>query len=543
MGIRIIRKGNGYRRWWYGEYRENGKVKRVKLNVRVVGEPPPPHSTNDQGDVRFEVSKAKAQSAFEDFMLSRQQKGNAEGLLESLIESKTGEKVSYIRLGALANLWNGMARTKELSEERQKNNTFVINDFAKFCGKEYLYQVTADDVKGYFAKIRTTLAWSSVKSRMTLLSGAFNRFLPHGCVNPFKTILKRDTSEDAAIIHRVPLTETQVAKLKEYAHRDPLLYPLVICGLCTGARLKDICLMKKSSIDLRQGFITFVAAKTTTRCLIPLFDDFRSICEDIITNSDPSEEYLFPEAASMYLYNRSGMVRRGKLLFARALFGDTIGGDEPTLIENGEPIPPKTHDEVLALIDEQHYQPQKATQMKNVYRLYAIDGKSYRAIEDETRISKGTICGYMKEIEMLTNEHIIRFEEGKSQTRKLLAQTRIVRKSTHRSVSAFGWASLRSTFCRLAIENGVDPKVIMLAVGHKNYNTTMTYYNNPTIEHQKQLWLKHALFRSHSSIKAREEAKKVLLSSLSPTQIEALKVLGVPMGGEDYEHDGYRLTS
>ena len=543
MGIRIIRKGNGFRRWWYGEYRENGKIKRVKLTVRVAGEPPPSYSVYDQGDVRFEVSKAKAQSAFEDFMLSRQQKGNAEGLIENLIESKTGAKITYIRLNALAQLWNALARTRELSEERQKNNTFIINEFAKSCGKEYLYQVSPEDVKNYFDKIRKIFAWSSVKSRMTLLSGAFNRFLPHGCVNPFKTILKRDTSEDAATIHRVPLTEDQVAKLKEYARRDALLYPLVICGLCTGARLKDICLMKKRSIDLREGFITFVAAKTTTRCVMPLFDDFRAICEDILATSDPEEEYLFPEAAMMYLYNRSGMVRRGKLLFARALFSDTIGEEEPTLIENGEPIPPKTHDEVLTLIDERHYKPRKADQMKKVYRLYAIEGKSYRAIVDETGIPKGTICGYLQEIEQFTNDHIIRFEKGKSQTRNLLAKTRIVRKSTNRSVSAFGWASLRSTFCRIAIENGVDPKVIMLAVGHKNYNTTMTYYNNPTIEHQKQLWLKHALFRSHSSIKTREEAKKVLLATLSPAQIEALKVLGVPMWGEDYGHEVCRLTS
>ena len=245
----------------------------------------------------------------------------------------------------------------------------------------------------------------------------------------------------------------------------------------------------------------------------------------------------------MYLYNRSGMVRRGKLLFARALFGDTIGGDEPTLIENGEPLPPKTHDEVLTLIDEHHYKPRKADQMKKVYHLYAIEGKSYRTIVDETGISKGTICGYLQEIEQFTNDHIIRFEKGKSQTRNLLAKTRIVRKSTNRSVSAFGWASLRSTFCRIAIENGVDPKVIMLAVGHKNYNTTMTYYNNPTMEHQKELWMKHALFRSHSSHMTREEAKKVLLSSLSPAQIEALKVLGVSVEREDNRYEVYRLTS
>ena len=529
MGIRIIRKGKGYRRWWYGEYRENGKVKRVKLTERVVGEPPPSFSVHDKGDAKFEVSKAKAQKVFDDFMVSRQQKGNAEGLVENLIESKTGKKVSYIRLDTLADLWNGMARTRELCEERQKNNIFSINDFAKFCGKEYLYQVTADDVKGYFDKIRKKLAWSSVKSRMSLLSGTFNHFLPHGCVNPFKSILKRDTTEDAAIIHRVPLTEAQVARLKEYAHHDPLLYPLVICGLCTGARLKDICLMKKSSIDLREGFVTFVATKTTTRCLLPLFDDFRSVCEDIITYSDPKEEYLFPDAATMYIHNHSGIVRRGKLLFARALFGDTVGGDEPTIVENGEPLPPKTHEEVLSLIDDQRYQPQKTDQMKKVYRLYAMEGMTYRAIAHETGISKGTICGYMQEIELLTNEHIIRFEEGKSQTRKLLVKTRIVRKSTNRSVSAFGWANLRSTFCRIAIENGVDPKVIMLAVGHKNYNTTMTYYNNPTLEHQKQLWLKHAMFRQRSSNMTKEDAQKVLSSTLSPAQIEALKVLGAPI--------------
>lgn len=539
MGIRIIRKGKSYRRWWYGEYREDGKLKRVKLTVRVVGTPPTSFCAHDEGDARFEISKAKAQKAFEDFMVSRQQKGNAEGLMVNLIESKTGEKVSYIRLNTLADHWNGMARTRELSEERQKHNTFVINTFAKSCGREYLYQVSTEDVKRYFAEIRKSLAWSSVKSHMSLLSGAFNRFLPHGCVNPFKSILKRDTTEDASTIHRTPLTEEQVAKLKEYAHRDTLLYPLVICGLCTGARLKDICLMKKSSIDLREGFVIFVAAKTTTRCVIPLFDEFRAICEDILATSDPNEEYLFPNAASMYLYNRSGIVRRGKLLFARALFSDTIVENEPTLIENGEPLPPKTHEEVLALIDAQHYQPQKTAQMKNVYHLYVVEGKPYRVIVKETGLSKGTICGYMKEIEMLTNEHIIRFEKGKSHTRALLSKTRIVRKSTNRAVSSFGWASLRSTFCRLAIENGIDPKVIMLAVGHKNYNTTMTFYNNPTMEHQKQLWLKHSMYRHHSSHMTKEEAQMVLLSSLTPTQIEAFKVLGAPIEVEPRNMNGY----
>ena len=197
MGIRIIRKGKSYRRWWYGEYREVGKLFRVKLDVKVSGKPPESFSCKDTGDNAFEVSKAKAQSAFDDFMESRQQKGNAEGLLENLIKSKTGEKVSYVRMDELAELWNGLARTRELAERRKRDNACVINRFGKFCGREYLYQVSAADVIAYFNEIRKTLAWSSVKSHMSILSGAFNRFLPNGCSNPFKKIIKRDTSEEA----------------------------------------------------------------------------------------------------------------------------------------------------------------------------------------------------------------------------------------------------------------------------------------------------------------------------------------------------------
>jgi len=492
MGIRIIRKGRSCRRWWYGEYRDGGKLCRIKLDVKVSGKPPESFSSKDEGDNAFEISKAKAQAAFEDFMESRQQKGNAEGLLEALITSKTGEKVSYVKLNELADLWNGLARTRELSDRRKADNAFVMNSFAEFCGREYLYQVSSADVIAYFNKIRGNLAWSSVKSRMSILSGAFNRFLPHGCANPFKKFIKRDTSEDAATIHRVPLTNVQIDKVRALARKDEMLYGIFVCGLCTGARLKDICFMKKSSIDLKDGFVTFVAAKTGTMCDLPLFEEFRNLCESIINTSDPDEPLLFPEAARMYLYNYSGLVRRGKLLFAHALFDEEVKDEDETLIVDGSPLPMKTHDEVVKLIDEQRYAESKTARMKEVYERYVMRNQSYRTIMAETGFSKGTICEYMMALEELTGDKIIRFAKGASKTRALLARTRIKRKSTARSVSAYGWSCLRPTFCELAIESGVDSKQIMLAVGHKQFSTTLTYYNNPTREHQKQMWLKKA---------------------------------------------------
>jgi len=494
MGVRIIRSGRHFRKFWYGEFRENGKLCRIRLNVKVSGKPPEASSQEPQGDRAFEVSRAKAQTVFDDFMESRQQKGNAEGLLESLIESKTGEKVSYVKLAELADLWNGLTRTRELTEGRKRNNAFVINGFAKFCGKDYLYQVSTADVIGYFNDIRKTLAWSSVKSRMSILSGAFNRFLPHGCSNPFKKLLKRDTSEEAATIHRAPLTAAQIDKVRELARRDEMLYGIFVCGLCTGARLKDICFMSKKSIDLNDGFVSFVAAKTRTRCDLPLFEEFRNLCEGIINSTSPDEPLLFPEAARMYKYNYSGLIRRGKLLFAHALFDDEVMAEkDATLIVNGAPIPPKTFDEVIELIDEQNFTPRKTARMKEVYERYVKLNQSYKTILSETGYAKGTVCGYMMELEELTGDKIIRFEKGASKTRAILAHTRIKRKSTNRAVSAYGWSCLRPTFCLSAIESGVDSKQIMLAVGHKQFSTTLTFYNNPTREHQKQMWLKKAV--------------------------------------------------
>ena len=522
MGIRIIRKGKSYRRWWYGEYREGGKLFRVKLDVKVSGKPPESFSCKDTGDNAFEVSKAKAQSAFDDFMESRQQKGNAEGLLENLIKSKTGEKVSYVRMDELAELWNGLARTRELAERRKRDNACVINRFGKFCGREYLYQVSAADVIAYFNEIRKTLAWSSVKSHMSILSGAFNRFLPNGCSNPFKKIIKRDTSEEAGTIHRIPLTNTQIEKVRELARKDEMLYNIFVCGLSTGARLKDICFMKKSSIDLKDGFVTFVAAKTRTRCDLPLFDEFRNLCEGIIHSSDPNEQLLFPEAARMYEHNYSGLIKRGKLLFAHALFDNvTETNDNATLIVDGAPLPPKTYDEIMALIDEQHYSSSKTERMKDVYERYVKCNQSYRQIMDATGIAKGCICEYMSELEKLSGDKLIRFEKGKSKTRSMLARTRIKRKSTNRAVSAYGWSCLRPTFCVLAIESGVESKQIMLAVGHKQFSTTLTYYNNPTREHQKQMWLKKAAGTPMGAVSGKDIIESAL-ANLSPKELAKL---------------------
>lgn len=487
MSIRIIPYRGGYRPHWYAEYKENGKTRQIRLTERIAGVPPKSLSIKDEGSVLYEKSKARALAEFEAFENERKRKGTSERLMEELIASKTGKKVTYHKLKDLGNLWNELPRDKPLSEGRIANNRHVAAEFANFCKCEYIYEVTEKDVKGFLDWLKAQgIAWTTIKSKMSFLSGAFGKFY-RGETNPFSLVIKRNTEVEAKTIHRCPLTNEQIEALRDAARGDDLLYPLVECGLATGARLVDIVHMRKDNIDLREGFVNYVAQKTGTVCDIPLFDEFRKVCEAIITSSDPDEPYLFPEAVAMYNENRTGLCNRGKRLFAKALFKDIGEKPKVTIVVDGKPKEPMSAVEVYALIDKQDYKPPKGDRMKSVYDMYIVQGKSYRQIENELGIPRSSITDYMQAIEKLTGDTLIRFDAKHGHIVDKLDMTRKHREGAKRAVSIYGWASLRSTFCRLAIERGVDEKMIMRAAGHSNFKTTLTYYDNPTRTHQREM--------------------------------------------------------
>jgi len=388
MGLRIKKQRGGYRKWWYAEYWDDGKEHEMRLDVKIEGVPPASLSVKDTGDTLFERSRGRAQLALDKLLDELQAKGAAEDIMERLIISKTGSKPTYARLSDLAAMWNAIPRDRPLSDGRRRENEIVFAEFAKSCGRSFAYEVGPDDVARYFARIRTEYAWETVKSRMALLTGAFARFLPCGMQNPFKAIMKRSKPDGSDTINKVPLTDAQLQLIREKARHDEFLYPLVECAIATGARLKDICNMKWENIDLAEGFVTYRASKTSALCEIPLFDEFRSVCEGLLVTREAGEPFLFPKAQHMYKVNPSGLVYRGKKLFATALFGSVRNEPAPADMKDGEPAPRKCPADVLAEIDTKRYKLQKKERMKAVYRAYVIERKSFHQIERELKVCK-----------------------------------------------------------------------------------------------------------------------------------------------------------
>lgn len=539
MGLKLIKDNGVVRKIWYGQYKEAGKWKVVKLTTPMHGEKIP-DSLSEEGDAAFERSRARAQLEFEQFESTRMVKGSAEHLTRTLIESKTGQKIDDTRLDELPLKWRTLPRSYTPTEARMQNADRAFREFADFAKCTYLYEVTQDIATAYFNKVRSEYAWSSAQGIMSLLKSAFARFLPIGAVNPFAAAITRNREINAARINRKPLSEDELFKLIEESKNDPMLHALTVTAACTGMRIGDVCMLTWDAIDLPSGFISVLTAKAGKRVEIPILEPLRLVLETANATRSSATPFVFPTAAQMYSANPSGIIHRGKILFARALFAQTPQTTSSAIEVEQEA---KSPEEIFACIRAARFTAQKTERCIKVYSLY-MSGLSYRQIEAETGLSRGQIGGYLHTIEEITQTTIVKWQSdcANSNTR-LIKMTRKERKvGTQKygkcAASLYGWHSLRATFVVTALTNGIPIEVVRRIVGHSTVRMTEEYFN-PT----KQIMAEAVRNKMSRSIlggsltrpalvepKQSEDADDLAalakkLAALSPAQREQLKAL------------------
>jgi len=94
-------------------------------------------------------------------------------------------------------------------------------------------------------------------------------------------------------------------------HADVFILPLFTVGLRTGLREADICLLKWSEIDLKNGLIKRITRETQKEVTIPIIPPLRIFIEEQQLIQEQNE-YVLPAHAEMYQSNRSGIFWRVK---------------------------------------------------------------------------------------------------------------------------------------------------------------------------------------------------------------------------------------
>lgn len=472
MGIKLKRGRHGeWRRRWYGQYMEGGKWREIPLTTPMAGMMP--RSLKERGDEEFERSRLLAEQEFRAFDEERRTKGAAEHLTAKLIQSKTGHGVEYIRLADMECEWRKL-RPHRRSESQEQNISAWFRLFARSVKRSYLYEVTAEDVAAFHEMLCGRYSKSTTLRITRFLKGVFSLLLPLGVNNPFAMLDMRGTSGE--VVHRRPLGNEEIRKLLDEARRDPMLYGITVTALCTGLRIGDVANLTWDEVDMREGIISLTTRKTGASVHIPIFGMLRPVLDAALSEREGDGEFVFPDAARLYRDNPNGLYRMGKTLFARALFAEDA--EREAAIEDVPTAREMTSREVMEAITTSTWQRQKKENAGVCFRMYRLEGKSYRDIQEERGWSRGHISYYLHEVERLTGVRIVDAGAGSpTSTASLLRKTRQERSVGAHSASLYGWHSLRATFVVLALNEGLPLEDVRRIVGHTTADMTLEYYN------------------------------------------------------------------
>lgn len=495
MGIRIVKaKGgsaagtvHGFLPYFYAQYRDlDGRNTQKRLETRVRGVPPASGLATDRGDEAFEQARASAERELAALLDELKDPKTTLARGRALIERGTGRQVRDLPLAELA-AWY---RAREGIETTDANRAWldwkdsIIADFAEYArhrGVRTVFRVPADMAREYCEGLARTLSHDTLKKKTSRLRNAFGDYLaPTGMDNPFDNGFKaRKTADNRGIWHE-PLNERQVRAIWAYTEKAaPDWHGVSVGAACTGLRVGDVCRLKWSSVDFKNGIITVKTEKTGATVYVPLFDhdpagrfyhplfgEFRRLLEGLFTARDEGEEHVFPHACAVYDGDRSDVYDRGKAIMARALFAD-----EPEDVDPDRPA--MTSEEVRQAIAGARWTEAKRARIGETYRRLLI-GQDAKQIQAETGVYKSQYCTDLADLEHLTGLEL-RPRKGRRTLRDLLRRTRQERATGVRSACLYGWHSFRAAFVVLAYTAGVPLDIIKQIVGHTTVEMTMRY--------------------------------------------------------------------
>lgn len=503
MGLRIIRQGDSFRPTWYAKYKDGDCWRTVNLRVKVRGKPPKSlnlKDPDDLGDGAFQRSKAVAEKKLNEFVaqLKNCQNGGSTPDLLKELEAKKSAQLSLASLAANEELrLRGLqkdvepdSREARLLDEKCNLRRRVYNRFATFASSRkppvhVLRKMTTALVDDYFADLKAHYSRGEAGKHLRLLESAWKRYTPTGLKSPFGDVpeLLRKFAKDNPSIHRHPLTTSEVATLwktartLDAANVTPLkFYPLAVTAACTGMRIGDCCNLKWSSVHLDakpHPLIMVKTAKTGQTVTLPIFDELLPVLTDLDAHRDCRDEYVFPAAHDQYTRDMGAIVKRGKRLFARALFADAP--------EEAAERPVRSPQEVIGIIRSVKCDINRTAEWKerviDIYTRHIIKGESYGTISKALGISKGMVSSYIATVEKLTGDRIRNGGNTVGGMTALIEKTKQAHTKAGRKSSIYGWHSLRASFVVFAFTRGIPEEIVAKIVGHATVDMTRRYFN------------------------------------------------------------------
>ena len=474
MGVILRRTAAGFYPYWIGRWEEDGKRHETTL-VRWRGTPP--EKGEKEGDTEFERSRQDAENLFTRIREKGRGEEEEKALVQKIHAARYGSKVERVKIADLAARWDALPHKKDLSEERRERVHSVIGRFVKFMGEKFpsvkeAGALTAEHFKAFFDSIdKSGVSARTWNDHLDILRGLLRKVEGQG--KGFREYLANLEKQSEETVHRRPFTGEELEAIFAAAGEvDPELRPVLVAAACTALRRGDVARLRWDAVDLADGFVTVKTTKTGEDVEIPIFPPFRAVLQEAARKRRQGVPYVFPKIALAYKGGPDALDRRLRKVLAAA------GFVRPEKVDAAKyPAPPSPAD--AAAMVEAGMRAAKWTAKRKEKGLAILErhlnGEDGRTIAREMGIARGAVSTYLHDMEELGEVALVSPPKLDNPRRATLAAKGEAQRK-HRG-SLCGWHSFRTTFCSLALANGVSMETLRRVTGHRTAEIVEKYYN------------------------------------------------------------------
>lgn len=510
--------------WWYGRFTENGRSRLINLNIKIVGRRPVSiHASGTEVDPEFTLSRGKALQKHDELREQIRSRENREEIQQKLLDLKTGSRLKSVKLVDLADAWIRIPR------RRSPNLTYAaicqnkLRRFAAFVAEKWnnvddLLALNRDHVAAFMeteaARGVSAKTWNDT---LKLLRSTFRHLQPES--DAFRYYLSTTPTRESETVFRHPFTPSELKAILVVAAKEDFVRPLIVTAMCTAMRRGDVCLLKWADVDLAGGFLTVKTAKTGQTVSIPIFPLLREELE----RRSKSGDFVFPEQAEMYRKNPSGITSRVQRVLAAALSSQPESGAKLLELPSAE-VRTKAHAYLASLGETQ-----RTRRMRAVFDAY-LDGARGPALLATQGISKGSLSGYLNEIERAIGCRVIRGRHGARATQVGRERLRAERLHGQRRASVRDFHSFRVSWITLALTAGVPLELVRKVTGHKTADVVLKHYFQPGKEDLRQVLNAAMPQLMMNGVRSRDEQLREVIERMSPKtlrhdKMRALEIL------------------
>lgn len=493
-----------WRRQWVGRWSRDGKKHDATL-CRWEGTPPGPDAT-EEGLALFERSREKAIALLKEAMRKDVDAREEAVIVQRVHSIRYGRKVGRVKLAELAERWDALPHKADLTEARRERVHSVLWRFVGFMGQHFpnvteAGALTPEHFKAFFAEVEkwgvadppkndkgaepkeepigvTARTWNDV---LDILRGTLRKV--DGQSVGFREYLANLPKRTPNTIHRRPFTGGELDSIFAAAAAvDPELHPVLVAAACTALRRGDVCGLRWDDIDLAEGFVTVKTSKTGETVEIPIFPPFRAVLEEAERMRRNGVPYVFPAIAAAYQRNADGLnVRLRRVL-------EAAGFVIPEKVSGGQFPAPSSPADAVAKVDAGTRAAgwTEARRQKGLAILQRhLNGETGKDIAAAMGIARGAVSTYLHEMEAAGAVALITPPKAEETRKTTLAEVKDGEQRKHRG-SLCGWHSFRTTFCTLALANGVPMDILRKITGHRTAEIVLKHYDRRGREAMKR---------------------------------------------------------